>query len=110
MSPVDRDAASGEFADYLAALFHGGLEEDIWGWFDDDRAFVGDWGFALDRIARPVAVWQGSEDRFVPYSHGRWLAEHVAGAQPRLLDGEGHLSILLRSYGRLLDDLVALGG
>ncbi len=110
MSPVDQKAASGEFAEYFAALFHAGLEADIWGWFDDDLAFVRDWGFALDRIERPVAVWQGSEDRFVPYSHGRWLAANVAGAQPRLLDGEGHLSLLLGAYGRLLDDLVALGG
>ncbi len=110
MSPVDQQAASGEFAEYLAALFHSGLAEDIWGWFDDDMAFVGDWGFALEAIERPVAVWQGSEDRFVPYAHGRWLAENVAGAKPRLQDGEGHLSILLGAYGQLLDDLVALGG
>ena len=108
LSPVDRDAASGEFADYLAALFHGGLEDDIWGWFDDDRAFLADWGFSLGRIAAPVAIWQGSEDRFVPFAHGRWLAENVAGAQARLLDGEGHLSILLGAYGRLLDKLVSL--
>jgi hypothetical protein len=27
---------------------------------------------------------------------------------PRLLDGEGHLSILLGAYGRLLDDLVEI--
>jgi pimeloyl-ACP methyl ester carboxylesterase len=109
LSPVDRDAASGEFAEYLAALFHGGLETDIWGWFDDDLAFVGDWGFSLQGISRPVAIWQGSEDRFVPYAHGRWLAENVEGAQARLLDGEGHLSVLLGAYGRLLDDLVTLG-
>ena len=37
------------------------------------------------------------------------LAANVQGAQPRLLDCEGHLSILLGAYGRLLDDLVALG-
>jgi pimeloyl-ACP methyl ester carboxylesterase len=110
LSDVDRDTATGEFAEYLATLFHGGLETDIWGWFDDDLAFVADWGFSLQKIRRPVAVWQGSEDRMVPYGHGRWLAENVAGAQPRLLDGEGHLSILLGAYGRLLDDLVTLGG
>jgi pimeloyl-ACP methyl ester carboxylesterase len=110
LSPVDRDAATGEFAEYLAALFHGALRDDIWGWFDDDVAFVGDWGFSLGQVERPVAVWQGSEDRFVPFAHGRWLAANVPGAQARLLDGEGHLSILLGAYGRLLDDLVALGG
>ena len=108
LSEVDRDAATGEFADYIAALFHGGLEADVWGWFDDDIAFVSDWGFSLREIARPVAIWQGSEDRFVPYGHGRWLAGNVAGARPHLLEGEGHLSILLGAYGRLLDDLISL--
>jgi pimeloyl-ACP methyl ester carboxylesterase len=109
LSPVDRDSASGEFAEYLAALFHGALRDDIWGWFDDDLAFDADCGFELGAIGRPVTVWQGSEDRFVPYGHGRWLAAAVPGAQPRLLEGEGHLSILVGSYGRLLDDLVAIG-
>jgi pimeloyl-ACP methyl ester carboxylesterase len=109
LSPVDREAATGEFAEYLATLFHGGLETDVWGWFDDDLACVGDWGFDLAAVTSPVAVWHGSEDRFVPYDHGRWLAANVPGAQPRLLDGEGHLSILLGAYGRLLDDLLALG-
>jgi pimeloyl-ACP methyl ester carboxylesterase len=106
LSPVDQDAATGEFADYLAALFHGALETDIWGWFDDDLAFTADWGFALEAIDVPVAIWQGSEDRMVPYAHGQWLAQNVAGAEPRLLDGEGHLSILLGAYGRLLDGLL----
>ncbi len=107
LSPVDREAATGEFAEYLTALFHGGLETAIWGWLDDDLAFVADWGFSLEDITVPVAVWQGSEDRFVPYAHGRWLAAHVPGAESRLLDGEGHLTILLGAYGRLLDELLA---
>jgi pimeloyl-ACP methyl ester carboxylesterase len=107
LSPVDRDAATGEFAEYLAALFHGALETDIWGWFDDDIAFVADWGFALEEIGVPVAVWQGSEDRFVPFAHGQWLTQRIPAAEARLLDGEGHLSILLGAYGRLLDELLA---
>jgi pimeloyl-ACP methyl ester carboxylesterase len=109
LSPVDRDAATGEFAEYLAALFHGALETDIWGWFDDDLAFVADWGFALEAIETPVTIWQGSEDRFVPYAHGKWLAANVPRADARLLDGEGHLSILLGAYGDVLDGLLAHG-
>jgi pimeloyl-ACP methyl ester carboxylesterase len=109
LSPVDREAATGEFADYLAALFHAALETDVWGWFDDDLAFVADWGFALEEIAVPVAIWQGSEDRFVPFAHGQWLARNIPAADARLLDGEGHLSILLGAYGRLLDELLAAG-
>ena len=107
LSPVDLQTASGGFAEYLTALFHGGLETDVWGWFDDDMAFVADWGFELGSIGVPVAVWQGSEDMMVPFAHGRWLAERIPGAAARLLDGEGHLSILIGQYGRLLDELLA---
>lgn len=110
LSEVDRETATGEFADYLATLFRGALETDVWGWFDDDVAFIRDWGFSLDAIERPVTIWQGSEDRMVPFAHGRWLAEHVAGAQARLLPGDGHLSILLGRYGEILDGLMGAGG
>jgi pimeloyl-ACP methyl ester carboxylesterase len=107
ISQVDASVFTGEFADYMAAVAHGALAEGVWGWLDDDVAFLGDWGFDLATVERPVAIWQGSEDRFVPYAHGQWLAVNVAGAQARLLDGEGHLSILLGAYGRVLDELVA---
>jgi len=107
LSPVDLATTSGEFAEYLTALFHGALEVDIWGWFDDDTAFIADWGFELGSIRVPVSVWQGSEDMMVPYAHGRWLAERIPGASSRLLEGEGHLSILLGQYGRLLDELLS---
>ncbi|HXR14502.1 MAG TPA: alpha/beta hydrolase [Solirubrobacteraceae bacterium] len=110
LSAVDRAALTMDFADYLSRAMRVGLAEGVWGWLDDDLAFMRDWGFALERIERPVTVWQGSEDRFVPFAHGHWLAAHVAGARARLLDGEGHLSILLGSYGPLLDDLLASGG
>ncbi len=110
LSPVDRAVATGDFADYLAALFRTALGADIWGWFDDDVEFVRDWGFALEGIEVPVTVWQGSEDRMVPYAHGEWLATHVAGAEPRLLDGEGHLTIVVAGYARVLDELLASGG
>ncbi len=109
LSPVDLATTSGRFAEYLTALFHGGLEVDVWGWFDDDMAFIAGWGFDLRSIRVPVTVWQGSEDRMVPFAHGRWLAEHVPVATARLLDGEGHLSILIGQYGRLLDELLAQG-
>jgi pimeloyl-ACP methyl ester carboxylesterase len=109
LSPIDQRMMSGEFAEYIASVFKGAMSEGPWGWVDDDFAFLGDWGFDLAAIERPVTIWQGPEDRMVPYEHGKWLAEHVAGAQPQLLDGEGHLSILLGAYGRVLDELVEHG-
>ena len=54
-----------------------------------------------------MGIWHGREDRFVPVSHGQWLAEHVAGASAHILDGHGHLSLALGHFGAILDDLRA---
>ena len=40
---------------------------------------------------------------------GGWLADHVAGAKAQLLPEEGHLSLTVGSYDRVLDDLLASG-
>jgi len=110
LSAVDAATLTGEFAQYLADSSERALENGVWGWFDDDLAFLSGWGFALSSIVRPVSIWHGSDDRFVPVSHGEWLAAHVPGARVRLLPGQGHLSIAVGNYGEILDDLLAAAG
>lgn len=80
----------------------------VWGWFDDDIAEVRPWGFEVDSIAVPVAIWHGGEDRLVPFAHGEWLAANVPGASPRLLPSEGHISIVESCFGEVLYHLVSL--
>jgi pimeloyl-ACP methyl ester carboxylesterase len=107
VSPVDVAALTGDFAAYVAASLRQSVAGGIWGWFDDDLAFTRPWGFELDRIGVPVAVWQGSQDRMVPYAHGRWLAAHLPGARAKLFPDEGHLSIAVDKFGEIIGDLVA---
>ena len=101
-------ALTGEFAEHATAMLHESISTGIWGWFDDDIAFVHPWGFDLAEIRVPVTVWQGAQDRMVPFAHGQWLAANVAGAKARLLDDEGHLSLILGSFPEILDDLMAV--
>ena len=82
---------------------HEGLRSGVDGWLDDDLAFTRPWGFDLAAITVPTLLWQGTEDLMVPFAHGLWLADHVAGVKPHLLDGEGHLSV---SFG-VLDEMFA---
>jgi len=84
VSDVDKAALTGEFAEFMAAVFRRAVSSGIAGWRDDDLAFTRDWGFDLARIERPVAVWQGEQDRMVPFTHGQWLAQHIPNARVRL--------------------------
>jgi pimeloyl-ACP methyl ester carboxylesterase len=105
---VDKAALTGELGAFLAGNIREGLRNGIWGWFDDDLAFVRDWGFDLDALAIPATVWQGAKDRMVPFSHGEWLAAH-APVRARLLPEHGHLSLAVASFPTILDDLMASG-
>jgi pimeloyl-ACP methyl ester carboxylesterase len=105
--PVDVACLTGELAETLATQFRRGLGTSVDGWLDDDLAFVRHWGFELADLAVPTYVWQGSEDLMVPFTHGRWLAEHIPGVVAHLEAGEGHLSIAVGASDRMLDELVA---
>ena len=105
VSEIDKEFVTGEFAEWLASSFRVGLASGIEGWCDDDLAFVADWGFDL-RDCRSVVIWQGAQDRMVPEAHGRWLADHIPGARRRLLADQGHLSIVVGAFDRILDDVL----
>jgi pimeloyl-ACP methyl ester carboxylesterase len=107
ISEPDRRVLTGAYAEHAARSLRESIRNGIWGWFDDDKGFFGDWGFDLGAIEVPVTIWQGGEDRMVPFPHGQWLADHVSGAKSRLLPAEGHLSLGIGSYGDVLDDLIA---
>jgi pimeloyl-ACP methyl ester carboxylesterase len=110
VSDVDRAALTGEYAKHLHSTMRDSVRHGVWGWLDDDLAFVRPWGFDLDAIRVPVTVWHGAQDRFVPLPHGEWLAGHVPGARARLLADHGHLSLSVAHYGDVLDDLLSAGG
>lgn len=110
VSDADKAALTGEYAESVAASLRAALRGGVAGWRDDDLAFTADWGFALDALAAPVAIWQGDQDRMVPYGHGRWLAAHIPGARVHLMPGDGHLTLTVTAIGQILDDLLDLAG
>jgi len=109
VSEPDRAALTADYTAESHASLLGAVSMGIWGWLDDDLAFVRRWGFDLDEIRVPVSIWHGREDRFVPLAHGEWLAANVPGAKANLVEGEGHISLSRRRYGDVLDELLAAG-
>jgi pimeloyl-ACP methyl ester carboxylesterase len=105
VAEVDKRALDGALGEFVAKEIAHSLSTGVWGWFDDDRAILGDWGFGLGGTGAPLSVWHGGQDRFVPVAHGEWLARHLA-AKPHLRPDHGHLSLTLSSYGEILDALL----
>ena len=102
---VDRALLTDEFGEALSANIREGLRTGVDGWLDDDLAFTRPWGFDLGAITVPTALWQGTEDLMVPFAHGLWLADHVAGVDAHLLNGEGHLSVGVGALDQMFADL-----
>jgi DNA-binding PadR family transcriptional regulator len=103
-------AVSGDYAEWWAASLRKAVSTGIAGWRDDDLAILAPWGFDLGDIMRPVSIWQGGQDRMVPFAHGEWLASHVPTARAHLLPEDGHLSITVGRIGQIIEDLVELAG
>jgi pimeloyl-ACP methyl ester carboxylesterase len=108
LSPADHAVFTGETADYMFEAFRVGNEERLDGWLDDDLAFAKPWGFELEQIEVPVLLWQGAEDRFVPFAHGEWLARRIPAVDARLSRDDGHLTLLVRRLGEVHGWLVAV--
>lgn len=94
LSPVDAAALTGAIAEYLAFTGHEGLAPGSEGWWEDGMAQVGAWGFEPADISVPVMIMHGRQDMFVPVGHGEWLAARIPAAQARILDHDGHLTLL----------------
>jgi pimeloyl-ACP methyl ester carboxylesterase len=93
LTPTDAAVLRGELAAYLSSYEHDGLAPGSQGWWDDN-CIVRPWGFDLSSITVPVLLLHGRQDMFVPFGHGEWLAAHTPGVEARLLDDDGHLTLM----------------
>jgi pimeloyl-ACP methyl ester carboxylesterase len=96
LTEVDAAEMQGPFGEVVHAQTLAGLAQGADGWIDDNLAFVRPWGVDLVGIRVPVQVWQGRNDAMVPYAHGEWLAARIIGADARLSEDDGHLTLVTR--------------
>jgi pimeloyl-ACP methyl ester carboxylesterase len=101
----DQEALRGPYGEYLKASFQAGLRGGVDGWVDDELAYVAPWGFDPGSISVPVQLWQGRQDRMVPYAHGVWLAGRLPRVDARMSPDDGHLTLTERRAGEVLDFL-----
>jgi pimeloyl-ACP methyl ester carboxylesterase len=109
ISPPDRAFLEEGFAAFVGEWFRLACSSGHYGYWDDDQAFVGPWGFEPAQMAVPVQVWTADRDLMVPAAHGEWLAAHIPGAVYLARKGEGHIS-LFRHVDEIIDRLADAGG
>ncbi len=91
LPPSDKEVLAREdFAQVLRESIGEQTRNGVWGWVDDDIAFVRPWGFDPAAITVPTQVWYGTSDVLVPPAHGEWIARTVPGAVVRL-NALGHM-------------------
>lgn len=103
----DRSVLSEEFAGFILESSALGLRDGVDGWLDDDLAFAQPWGFAPQSIDRPVLLLHGTDDRFVPVSHGRWLAARIPAVEAWIAAADGHLTLVERRMHEVNDWLLS---
>jgi pimeloyl-ACP methyl ester carboxylesterase len=72
----------------------------------DAEIYAAPWGFPLEEVRVPVALWHGTKDR--TFTH--WLAEEVVRRLPNcefhLIEGAGHYSLPIRYIHGILANLL----
>jgi pimeloyl-ACP methyl ester carboxylesterase len=68
---------------------------------DDDLAYVAPWGFDPATVRVPVLLIHGGRDGIAPAAHGRWLADHIPGAEFRVYPDDGHVSVMTHAEAAL---------
>jgi pimeloyl-ACP methyl ester carboxylesterase len=103
ISAPDQDVLDGGLTQWLHATMVQGTALGPAGWVDDDLAFAEPWGFDLRDIAVPVLVVHGGQDRFVPVSHGEWVAGAIPRVEALIDQADGHLTLIAHRVPAVLD-------
>jgi len=89
------------------AGYHGAWTGHPDGAFHDARIYGEPWGFDLGEIRVPTNFWHGREDRNFHWELAEEMAAAVPGSRIRILDNEGHYSLIIRHHREVLLDLMS---
>lgn len=73
----------------------------------DAEIYATPWGFALEEVRVPIALWHGTKDRTFAQRLAKDVASRLPNCDFHLIEGAGHYSLPIRYIGEILADLVA---
>ncbi len=84
----------------MVESFRAGSDGSAW----ELKLMTRPWGFRLQDIAIPVALWHGDSDINSPIATGSYLSHTIPAASLTVLPGEGHF-LILRHWGEIIRQL-----
>jgi pimeloyl-ACP methyl ester carboxylesterase len=102
-------AAEPEAGERLVADMIEGYRQGVDAAWEEAQLYYSDWGFPLDSVRQPVALFYGDDDANVAPGWGPWLAARLPDATLVTLPGEGHISALVHHADGLFSALLRVG-
>jgi len=103
LSKKDVEVCGTNASEYLSMSIHHGMASGDFGALDDLESDAAPWGIELEKISKPVAIFQGGEDRMCIPAHGYFLSEKIPNAQLFLEPEEGHISLMYNKSVKIID-------
>lgn len=82
-----------------------GFRSGVAGPSQEMRLLLNQWGFQLKEICCPIDIWHGKLDGQVPVAHGQYLAEQIPNAQLKIIENEGHHSLIRNQFQKIIQEL-----
>lgn len=73
----------------------------------DAEIYAKPWGFRLEEVHVPVAVWHGTRDRTFSFQLAEEVARRLPSSELHLVEGAGHYSLPIRYMREILSDLLS---
>ena len=106
LSRKDVEICETSASEDLASAMRHGMAPGDFGALDDLESDAASWNIELEKITKPVAVFQGDEDRMCTPAHGHFLSEKIPTANLFLEQGEGHISLLYNRASEMVDQAI----
>jgi pimeloyl-ACP methyl ester carboxylesterase len=104
-SPSDRSMIQSSWASDGFRTIREALKSGVHGTLRDYRLVGEYWGFELGQVTFSIDLWQGEEDRLLPITHARRLANSLPNAHLRCLPRCGHFLMSLY-LGPIIQEVV----
>src|SRR5438874_4195219 len=72
----------------------------------DAEIYATPWGFALEEVRVPVALWHGTKDRTFALRLAKDVASRLRNCEFHLVEGAGHYSLPIRYIREIVTDLL----